>query len=346
MCLFQNVRIGNRFRLGLLGVLIVSTALGVLDGASALGAGAQPPPGQGDVYVTKSRPAPDGTIFKILDIGLGLNQIVARDLGMPSDIACSPDGRFLFVNDLFRRDKNFTVHRILRFNRDGTVRREMAKWETTDLRPSSMVLTPNGDLYFGTFATALGLPTRGLWRIRDALGSQVQLPEQVLSGGVFTPTPPNAGAFVRPFAILTAGPYAGDLLIIESAGMRILRASAPNYTSFQVFVPQVQDPATGASWLPLNGAMDSQGDLLITTSPGLILRYGPDGAPKGVFASVQPPPANRIAIGPDDFVYATNTRFQAQNANSQEGRLLIYDPQGTQVTSTNFLLGLLGVTVC
>lgn len=100
-------------------MLVLCGALGLLGSVGVWQVNAQPPPGQGTVYVTKTVRAPDGAILKPLDLGLGLFQPVVRGLNDPHDVLCGPDGR-LYVNDLWQKERGRRVNRILRFNQDGS----------------------------------------------------------------------------------------------------------------------------------------------------------------------------------------------------------------------------------
>lgn len=343
-----------------LGVAVALLAFGA--GNSSLGtlaAVVQPPPGQGSVYLTKAVAAPDGAVVKPLDLKLGLFQTVVRALGSPENILCGPDGR-LYVNDLFQREASgIRVNRILRFKQDGSGRTFVADWDAAELWPSAMVFAPNGDLYFGTVSTEPGKPTKGIWRIPGALqaGQEFNAPQQVLQPNVFTPPPSDKiGASTGPFAFLTAEPFAGDLLIIddprtfsvegagsERPGSRVLRALKPDFNTVVEFIPFQKDPETGEPFSAASLTIANQGDVLVNDfDNNKVLRYGPDGMFKGVFAQVETP--NQIAIGPDGLVYVTNVSFLPGGA--VRGGLFIFDPEGKEVVSANFSLFLRGVTVC
>jgi len=350
----MNLKIVKLFGLGL---ALVVLGLGILSGlGGALGV-AQPPPGQGTVYVTKAVYAPDGAILKPLDIGLGLFQTVVRDLGDPHNVLCGPDGR-LYVNDLWRSERGREVHRILRFNQDGSGRTAVAEWDSDELRPGAMVFAPDGDLYFGTVSTDGGQLTKGIWRIPGALQADREFnpPKQILSPDIFTPPPSDkVGAAAEPYAFLTTGPFAGDLLIIDSpwvfssdseaefVGDRVLRARSPDFTQVEEFIPRHKDPDTGEPFSAAGLAVTSEGDILITDFDNdKILRYGPDGTFKGIFAGMESP--NEIAVGPDGLVYVTNVTFEERGP--LRGGLFIFDPEGNPLVSANFNIFLKGVTVC
>jgi sugar lactone lactonase YvrE len=264
---------------------------------------------------------------------------IVSGLNSPHDVLCGPDGR-LYVNDLWQRDGTLEVHRILRFNQDGSGRTLVAQWRSNNLRPSAMVFAPNGDLYFGTVSTERGKPTRGIWRIVGALQAESSFnpPEQILSPETFSQPGEDLNS-TKPYAFLTAGPFAGDLLIVEKT--RILRALKPDFKTVAEFIPAFKDQETGEDFGAGGLAISSQGDVFVNDfSNGKVLRYGPDGTFKGVFAKLETP--NQIAIGPDDIVYVTDVSFQP----TTRGGLFVFDPEGKPLASANFPIALRGVTVC
>ena len=117
---------------------------------------------------------------------------------------------------------------------------------------------------------------------------------------------------------------------------------------FIAFCSLTRTVAGGRSWR--NGgatigagglAISSQGDVFVNDfNNGKVLRYGPDGTFKGVFAKLETP--NEIAIGPDDIVYVTDVSFRP----TTRGGLFVFDPEGKPLASANFPMALRGVTVC
>lgn len=113
------------FKLIGLGVALVLLALAAANSSAVTwGAGMQPMPGKGTVYVTKFVPAPDGAILKVLDFGLGLFTPIVSGLGSPPTVLCGSDGR-LYVTET-AQEGNRSVRRILRFNQDGSGRTVVA----------------------------------------------------------------------------------------------------------------------------------------------------------------------------------------------------------------------------
>lgn len=341
----------------LLGLLALCGLGAVLGSAVTFSSSLQPPPGEGTVYVTQVEAAPNGAILKPLDLGRGLFSPIVRGLSFPTALLCGPDGR-LYVNDLWAERGGLLLHRIWRFNPDGSGQTPVAEWASGELRPGAMAFSPNGDLYFGTLSTEAGRLTGGIWRIPGALHADRAFnpPEPVLPPEAFTPPPAaTAGAVAEPYAFLTAGPFAGDLLIIddpftfgrlgggENPGARVLRAPAPDFTAVEEFIPFHRDLETEGPFSAAGLAVTDQGDVLVTDiDNGKVLRYGPDGAFQGVFAQVEDP--NQIAIGPDDLVYVTNVTFPGGGA--VRGGLFIFDAEGKEVAKAEFAMRLRGVTVC
>jgi sugar lactone lactonase YvrE len=329
--------------LGLCAVLVLLALAAASSSAVTLGAGLQPPPGKGTVYITKVAPAPDGAIMKPLDLGLGILTSIVSGLAAPFDLLCGPDGR-LYVTERWAVEKNQPVNRILRFNQDGSGRTLVAQWPASELQLSGMAFAPNGDLYFGTM-TIQGQeyqPTQGIWRIPGALQADQQFnpPEQILPPHSFRK--PTRSDSVRPVAFLTSGPFQGDLLIIDvpswtgTPGGRVLRAPKPEFNTLVEFIPAHNNPAP---FFPQGLALNSQGDVFVTDHVNKkILRYEPDGTRKGIFAEITGP--MQIAIGPDDLAYITVWQ------GSSAGALLILAPDGKSLGSAQFPMRMYGVTVC
>jgi hypothetical protein len=197
-----------------------------------------------------------------------------------------------------------------------------------------MVFAPNGDLYFGSVSVRYGEPTKGIWRIpAEALGAESGPchAEQVLPGRLFPAVVGNKISF-GPYAFLTKGPYAGDLLIVYDgdyygktvAGGRIFRAIRPGYRSIIDFV--VSHPP----FSPAGLAVNPEGDVFISDfGKGTILQYDSNGHFQRKYASLKN--ANQIAIGFDGTVYVTNATFDKNGM--VEGGLFVYDPSGALLHS-------------
>jgi hypothetical protein len=330
-----------------LGAALVMLALAAASSSAVTwGAGMQPMPGKGIVYVTKFVPAPNGAILKVLDFGLGLFTPIASGLGSPLTVLCGPDRRLYTTESI--QERNSWFRRILRFNQDGSGRTVVGQWPRTELNAGALVFASNGDLYFGTSSVEATGPTQGIWRIPGALQADQQFtpPQRVLS-------PENLPVLknwtiASPYAFLSAGPFQGDLLITVNPdwagtpGGRVLRAPKPDFNTVVEFISAFDDAETGKPFLPFGLAVNSQGDVFVSDfTNGKVLRYGPDGTPKGVLAKIEW--ANQVAVGPDDFIYVTN---YVGGAGYSRGGVFVFAPDGRPVASGNFPLNLRGVTVC
>jgi hypothetical protein len=338
------MRMFKLFGLGAALVLLVLAAAS--NNVVTSGAGIQPMPGKGTVYVTKFVPAPGGAILKVLDFGLGLFTPIVSGLGSPPTVLCGSDGRLYITESV--QERNRWLRRILRFNQDGSGRTVVGQWPSTELNVGGLVFASNGDLYFGTSSTQEAGPTQGIWRIPGALQADQQFnsPQRVVS-------PENLPVLenwtsARPYAFLIAGPFQGDLLITVSPnwsgtpGGQVLRAPQPDFNTAVEFVPAFDDTETGQPFLPPGLAVNSQGDVFVTDfTNGKVLRYGSDGTLKGVLAKIEW--ANQVAVGPDDLVYVTN---YVGGAGYSRGGVFVFARDGKPVTSGNFPLNLRGVTVC
>jgi hypothetical protein len=119
---------------------------------------------------------------------------------------------------------------------------------------------------------------------------------------------------------------------------------SPTSTTVVEFIPLHKDSETGEPFTAAGLAINSQGDVLVNDiNNDKVLRYGPDGTFKGVFAKVESP--NQIAIGPDDIVYVTNATFPP-GGGAVRGGLFIFDPEGKLLAKSGFPIALYGVTVC
>jgi sugar lactone lactonase YvrE len=299
-------------------------------------------PGKGIVYVLKSLPS--AAILKPRDLSAGVFDTIVSGLRGSHDLHCGPDGR-LYVNEPLRNERQ-----ILRFNQDGTAQTLVADLFALAVRPAQMDFSPEGDLYFGTDS---GTAIVGVWRVAGVLQSDQSFnrPENVLR------LPPSLGPDTLAhdssgITFIRGGPFQGDLLVThgyednatETYRGKVLRVLKPDFKTAMEFIPISTDEETGQSFGPAGIATNSKGEVFVNASENdKVLRYGPDGAPKGVFARLTSP--NQIAIGPDDLVYVTNANYEGQRA--VRGGLYVFDPEGQLLASTgeqNFSLR--GVTVC
>lgn len=319
------------------------------------------------VYLTKPAPSPDGTIVTPFDLGLSLYRTVLNSLSFPETILCAADGRLYFTQTfnpqtagataailiheqriVDRSDRTF--HQLMRVNQDGSSLAVLVEWDSLTLQPSSLVATAGGDLYLGTTSQD-GMPTQGLWQIRNgyqAQGASLGFPQLLIPAEQFQAPVERVSYSVRPQAILRAGAYAGDLLIIDAPvpslieGGRVLRAQGPAFTELFPFITPQIDPQMQRPFKPAGLALTLRGEVLVTDfANDKVLRFGSDGQPLGVFASLKSP--NQIAVGSDGMVYVTNLEFRGVNVT---GGLFIFDTDGQLLASEQSPQFLRGVTVC
>lgn len=330
------------FKLFGLGAALVVLTLAVANSSVvSWGAGMQPIPSKGTVFITQVQPSPGGAIFQVTDLAAGSVKAIVRRLSWPFDILCGPDGR-LYITEDYAYEGSDAVSRIVRFNQDGKGRVVIAQWPAAEKRAAGLTFAPNGDLYFGTISRAEGERHKGIWRIRGVLQAEdnFNAPEQVLPEAVFTRTPTRYDS-VKP-RFLTVGPYQGDLLIIDSPsfsgdrGGQVLRAPQSDLTNLVKFIAAHDNPRP---FQPSDIDITSQGELLVSDSANdKIVRYAADGVRIGLFAKVDR--AMQMAIGPDETIYVTGY------VSSQSGRLSALTPDGKEVASFQFSFRLYDVAVC
>lgn len=351
------------------GVVALALSWGALQASAPASATSQARVGVDTVYLTKPAASPDGAIVTPFDLSLSLYRTVLRNLSFPETILCGADGRLYFTQTfapesvggaasilihqqqrIVEKPESLTYHQLMRTHQDGSSQAALVEWDSLTLQPSSLVLTAQGDLYLGTTSQD-GQPTQGLWRIANAFqqnGPQLGFPQLLIPAERFQPPLEPVSYSVRPQAMLTAGPFAGDLLIIDAPvpslvpGGRVLRARAPAYTDVFLFIQPHMDPQMQHPFKPAGLALTLEGDVLVTDfANDKVVRFGSDGEPLGIFAALKSP--NQIAVGSDGLVYVTNLEFRGVNVT---GGLFIFDPDGQLLASEQSPQFLRGVTVC
>lgn len=334
-----------RFLLKLL--LFVSISIGILFHAPVGESIAQVASDE-QIYLTQPLPFPDGKILRVTELESTSLETLATGLGQPGIIACG-DGEHLFVND---QEVSDTTNRIVRFDHQGENKVVVQQWSSSSLVPDALVFTPNGDLLFGTRSVERGDRTAGIWRIKSALEAedQFEMPEQILDPATFQTPLGNTKYSTSSLAFLTSGPFEGDLLIKDvpsvanTAGGRILRAIAPDFTSVEEFIPAHRGTESGGHFQPAGAAVLSNGDVLITDfTNAKVKRYDAEGNFISTFAVLEF--ANQIAIDANDNVYVTNARFTS-GGGFQGGGLHIYDSDGNLIQSTDLNLAIRGIAIC
>ncbi|HEY5595719.1 MAG TPA: hypothetical protein VIL47_00445 [Candidatus Bipolaricaulota bacterium] len=350
------------------GFLIILLSAWALQASTPASATLQARVGLDTVYLTKPAASPDGAIVTPFDLSLSLYRTVLRNLSFPETILCGADGRLYFTQTFAPQSvgaaasilihqqqrvvekSELTYHQLMRANQDGSSQAALVEWDSLTLQPSSLVATAQGDLYLGTTSQD-GQPTQGLWRIANAFqqnGPQLGFPRLLIPPERFQSPLEPVSYSVRPQAMLTAGPFTGDLLIIDAPvpslvpGGRVLRAQAPEFAEVVTFIPPSMDPQMQRPFKPAGLALTLQGDVLVTDfANDKVIRFAPDGEPLGVFAALKSP--NQIAVGSDGLVYVTNLEFRGVNVT---GGLFIFDTEGNLLASEQSPQFLRGVTVC
>lgn len=302
------------------------------------------------LFVGNSNFSIGGSLLSV-DLGTPLERGSFRTVAGPfkggiNDVICGPGGH-LYFNEVYIGTTPLFSHRIWRANQDGAGREKLIESYSLDFRLSAMVFSSD-DLYFGSDALSLYEMSQGIWRIPQATrtASDIHDVTQVLTPVALGHVPDDK-RFSRPYAFLTAGAFAGDLLITDTSWSsnepdgRVLRAVHPDFDEVVDFIPPYLDPTSGKPFWPSGLALTPDGDVLVTdASNGKVLKHGPDGVFKGVFAKIDG--SNQIAVGSDGYVYLTTY--------NPEGRfgLFVFDPEGNEVASvfTNQTLALNGVALC
>ncbi len=282
------------------------------------------------VYLTK--PAPNAGEGGVLRLELNAAQPssstvteIVTGLTGPENIACGPDRR-LYVQDVVRVGSGF-VSRIVRYNKDGSTPQVIIK-EDPAIRAYAMTFASNGDLYFGAFGSQFG----GIARLKGADPAnpiERVIPTQTLKYG------PGAIAFIN------AGPFKGDLLIVDSgrSSGRILRAKAPDFSDITDFAFEA------SSFRPSGVAVNSKGEVFVAhfhQSDGRVYRYSPDGSRQDTIDAINF--ANQLAIDSTDTVWMTNAVFFSNG--SIQGGLWRLAPNATSDPVLDKKVIVRGVTVC
>lgn len=277
-------------------------------------------------------------------------QTLLNDIPTLQTIACGPDSN-LYIATFRDAGEDESVQQIQKYNNDGSLPTVIFEYETDVAFIKNMIFHPDGDLIFNTFLRNPD-PLAGIYRISNFITSQNELtePEQLL-------TPENFSDFEESSnnghvsAFLRSGPFAGDLLIVDSpnlafvSGGRVLRAIAPDFTNTVEFIAPRLD-SEGEPFQPAGLVVNSEGNVFIADfTNNKIIEFDDQGNLLKDFASL--PNANRLAIGPDDRLYATNTTFQQDGDEITRGTLSVYDTlQEELVVSLGFGLTLFELAVC
>jgi len=238
-------------------------------------------------------------------------QTVIKNINSIRGLSCSDNSQLIYTT----RDGGFSdsrVNQIWRSEFDGSD--SILIFESNDARLfiRTQLLTPLGDLLFGTYSRA-DQSASGIWKIKNVLGTnfEFQEPELIIGPDSLRPFP-GIEEFVSPAAFLRTGTHKGDLLLINTprppgiAGGSVLRAKAPDFIEVTEFISSNPEIPGMGPFQPLDVAVNSQGEIYVSDfTNDQILRFDDDGKFIEVLANFKN--ANRLTMGPDHLLFATNT---------------------------------------
>ncbi len=215
---------------------------------------------------------------------------------------CGPDGN-LYFSDVINL-------RIIRVTQNGTQLTTVAKLPGQSDQPTNMYSGPDGpsfdaqgDMYFTTGGYG------GLWRLDGA--DPAKDPLQITAP--FGPAPGHwIGAAT---AVLTKGPYAGEVIVSHHAGnvvYKINPADCPSASSSNCAQPKVFLQENLGQTFGL--AINSRGEIFVGSSNtsntswhpsrGWITKFAPDGSFMGQFVNLGNTEADGIAFDSQDNLWA------------------------------------------
>ena len=219
------------------------------------------------------------TLVKI-DISFPLIPVkreIVRGLDRPADAVCGPDGLIYFADRA--RGK------IYRVDQDGRSLTELAYIQN----PEGVTFGPDGHFYVSADS--------GIWCLPGGKGPAEHI-APALTGEEEEGYEPRAGGLV----FLTRGPFAGDLLMVDAAGNRVLRFAASDFNQPVEFITRQLD-------FPLGIAVNSRGQVFVTNFQSKKIQiYSPDGAfveTLGAGIRLRPYRPIYTEFGPDDILYLT-----------------------------------------
>jgi hypothetical protein len=275
----------------------------------------------------------DKTLQKVIgDPTAGLPEVlpVLSGLDRALNMAVGPDG-LVYIADTGKRS-------IVRCDANG--RNLTVIMKSGSLSPYDLSFDEEGNLFFSTFARDLSCGTSmGVWKIPGAQPGAT--PEKVLSGGDIKActTISGYGPFsMSPLCVVTSGPHKGDILVGGKGSITIVRAVAPDYTSFVPFVKSVQgvfDPyGSGTVDIPVVFTdfcmLGTNGNVVATDwINGRILEFDPEGNFLRVVAKLYR--ANLITTDRSGNIYASGAVFGGRDFQqivgfSREGERLFQIP--------------------
>ena len=239
-----------------------------------------------------------------------VKQSAARQLHQPEDGTCNPDGVPYFV-DL----QQGTVFRLGAYGTEPIA--EVA-------HPESLAFDADGHLYV--------VANDGIYAIPN--GEATDAPVHV-----------SSYQFGRPggIVVLTAGPYAGDILAVDQDADRVWRFPRPSAASFDLGTPEVF--IDSGLDRPIGIALDSAGDVFVGNfNSKRILQYGPDGVHIGMLGSGVDLRLNRpIHMEFDD---ADNLFMASWGDKIGDGWVSMFNPTTEEFRFVGPLIDAWGLTVC
>jgi hypothetical protein len=249
-----------------------------------------------------------GAIYRVQSL-TGQKVQLPPGVASPADLVLDPQG-ILYVGGRFQGIKRF----------DTITNTFLPDVGTNVCGPEGPSIAPAGDLFVNTQSAPCA--HSGVWRVPGRIAS------------LATQAVPPFSSFGGATAFLRVGPFAGHLIAVDETGHRIVRAAPPSFgvpVDFIVLFPG--DIPVGLAVSPIDG--DVYVTLPVSTGPNAftILRYGPDGVFKTVFG--------RIEAGHLEF----DARGHLYVADTFNGRLARFAPNGTKSIVTDGIAGIFGVAV-
>ncbi len=258
-----------------------------------------------------------GTVTRVCPFNSNLPQtVLAAGLTSAEGLSCGPDHRLYVAQSgvlggpmrIVSLDKNGNQMTVVDFSAFAGL--------MTSGGPVGLSFAPSHALAFST-TLAQGLSNTGVWHT-------------TLSGPVqsILPFPPNGSSNGGgATAFLTAGPFRGNLLAVDTANKKVVRV-APPFTAGQTGI----DFITGLT-SPIGLAINKAGNVFVSNTDGTIQQFGPDGTPLGLYANTGLHNMNITIVG------------QTLLVATQDGPVIQVLSNGTQLT-LGTVVGGDGIAAC
>jgi sugar lactone lactonase YvrE len=215
----------------------------------------------------------NGTLVKIdISVPFPFPTTIVKGLDSPADAVCGPDKKIYFAD--------WFSGRIYRVEQDGRNLTVLA----TVTSPQGVTFSDSGDLYVSA--------ADGIWRLRGGRGPVEKVARYTTSSNFLQ----GAGGLI----FIPQGPFAGDLLVVDTGRNRVVRFPAPNFDRAVDFITTGLDR-------PIGIAVNSQGEIYVSNfASRQINRYNYRGEFLGVLGeqiglNVYRP--IHMEFGPDDTLY-------------------------------------------